>query len=68
VKKKERLTTLGIYYDDDYDYEQHVRDADDMNICEPDRDIDVVRVGATAAVSLGAWGYSSSKFGCLPTG
>lgn len=51
AKRRERLTTFGIYYDDDYDYEQHLRDVDDLNKMEPDRDVEeLFRVGATAKV------------------
>lgn len=52
AKRRETLTTFGIYYDDDYDYEQHLRDVDEINKVEPDRDVELFRVGATAKVCV----------------
>ena len=46
--KQERLATLGIFYDDDYDYEQHLRKVEDLNRVEPDRDVELFRIGATS--------------------
>ena len=50
--KQERLATLGIFYDDDYDYEQHLRKVEDLNRVEPDRDVELFRIGATSTVSV----------------
>jgi len=48
--RKERLATMGIYYDDEYDYEQHMRTVEQMNQVEPSGDLELFRVGSTAAV------------------
>ncbi|XP_067928923.1 protein LTV1 homolog [Watersipora subatra] len=52
AKRKEELATHGIYYDDDYDYTQHLKDVKDLNMVEPDRDIELFRVGTTASKPL----------------
>lgn len=49
---------MGIYYDDDYDYEQHIKTVEDLHMVQPDRDIELFRVGATASVSCNLrWYY-----------
>ena len=45
-KRIEEQHKFGIYYDDDYDYLQHLRDADQEETAQLEREPDVVKIGS----------------------